>query len=124
LVRNPAAFLFDEPLSNLDAKLRQEMRVELKQLHQSLAATTIYVKPRTIKLEAMNWAAVRGMDRGRLQQSRNAGRNLRRSSKICSWRGFLARRRLICCRESWLEVGRKWSLSGWLVPMESRTGVV
>ena len=43
IVRNPAAFLFDEPLSNLDAKLRQKMRVELKRLHRDLNATMIYV---------------------------------------------------------------------------------
>ena len=43
LVRNPAIFLFDEPLSNLDAKLRNDTRVELKHLHQRLAATTVYV---------------------------------------------------------------------------------
>jgi multiple sugar transport system ATP-binding protein len=43
IVRNPAAFLFDEPLSNLDAKLRQKMRVELKRLHRELNATMIYV---------------------------------------------------------------------------------
>ncbi|MCP4096166.1 MAG: ATP-binding cassette domain-containing protein [Planctomycetaceae bacterium] len=43
IVRNPAAFLFDEPLSNLDAKLRQQLRVELKRLHRDLKATMIYV---------------------------------------------------------------------------------
>ena len=43
IVRNPAAFLFDEPLSNLDAKLRQQMRVELRRLHRELQATMIYV---------------------------------------------------------------------------------
>ena len=43
IVRNPAAFLFDEPLSNLDAKLRQKMRIELKRLHGELNATMIYV---------------------------------------------------------------------------------
>lgn len=43
IVRTPKAFLFDEPLSNLDAKLRTEMRCELKQLHRRLATTTIYV---------------------------------------------------------------------------------
>jgi multiple sugar transport system ATP-binding protein len=43
IVRQPAAFLFDEPLSNLDAKLRVEMRVELNKLHQRLATTMIYV---------------------------------------------------------------------------------
>jgi multiple sugar transport system ATP-binding protein len=43
IVREPAAFLFDEPLSNLDAKLRVTTRAELKRLHQRLATTTIYV---------------------------------------------------------------------------------
>ena len=43
LVQQAKVFLLDEPLSNLDAKLRTEMRVELKRLHQSLAATIIYV---------------------------------------------------------------------------------
>ncbi len=43
IVRNPAAFLFDEPLSNLDAKLRVETRAELKRLHRRLQTTTVYV---------------------------------------------------------------------------------
>jgi multiple sugar transport system ATP-binding protein len=43
IVRKPAAFLFDEPLSNLDAKLRVDMRVELNKLHKRLATTMIYV---------------------------------------------------------------------------------
>ena len=43
IVRDPAVFLFDEPLSNLDAKLRVETRAELKRLHKRLSTTTIYV---------------------------------------------------------------------------------
>ncbi len=43
LARNPAVFLFDEPLSNLDAKLRTEMRAEIKALHQRLRNTIVYV---------------------------------------------------------------------------------
>ena len=43
LVRDPKLFLFDEPLSNLDAKLRVEMRTEIKKLHQSLNASMVYV---------------------------------------------------------------------------------
>ena len=43
IVRQPKVFLFDEPLSNLDAQLRGEMRVEIKKLHQRLGATIIYV---------------------------------------------------------------------------------
>lgn len=43
IVRRPKVFLFDEPLSNLDAKLRTQMRAEIKQLHKRLGATSIYV---------------------------------------------------------------------------------
>ena len=43
IVRDPAVFLFDEPLSNLDAKLRVAMRAEIKELHQRLKTTTVYV---------------------------------------------------------------------------------
>lgn len=43
IVRDPAVFLFDEPLSNLDAKLRSQMRLELQQLHQRLHTTSLYV---------------------------------------------------------------------------------
>jgi multiple sugar transport system ATP-binding protein len=43
LVRNPQVFLFDEPLSNLDAKLRVDMRTEIKRLHQSMKTTIVYV---------------------------------------------------------------------------------
>jgi len=43
IVRDPQVFLFDEPLSNLDAKLRVQMRAEIKELHQRLGTTTVYV---------------------------------------------------------------------------------
>ena len=43
IVRNPDIFLFDEPLSNLDAKLRAQMRVEIKKLHQRIKTTIVYV---------------------------------------------------------------------------------
>ena len=43
IVREPAAFLMDEPLSNLDAKLRVEMRADIARLHQELKVTTVYV---------------------------------------------------------------------------------
>jgi multiple sugar transport system ATP-binding protein len=54
IVRNPQVFLFDEPLSNLDAKLRVQMRVEIKELHQRLKTTTVYVTHDQI--EAMTMA--------------------------------------------------------------------
>ena len=43
IVRNPEVFLFDEPLSNLDAKLRTQMRAVIKRLHQRVQSTIIYV---------------------------------------------------------------------------------
>ncbi|MFL5080364.1 MAG: ABC transporter ATP-binding protein [Microvirga sp.] len=54
IVRNPQVFLFDEPLSNLDAKLRVAMRAEIKELHQRLQTTTVYVTHDQI--EAMTMA--------------------------------------------------------------------
>lgn len=67
IVREPAAFLFDEPLSNLDAKLRQQMRVELKRLHHELNATMIYVTHDQV--EAMTLGdRVAVMKEGKVQQ--------------------------------------------------------
>ena len=54
IVRDPPVFLFDEPLSNLDAKLRVQMRTEIKELHQRLKTTTVYVTHDQI--EAMTMA--------------------------------------------------------------------
>jgi multiple sugar transport system ATP-binding protein len=54
IVRDPQVFLFDEPLSNLDAKLRVQMRAEIKELHQRLGTTTVYVTHDQI--EAMTMA--------------------------------------------------------------------
>jgi multiple sugar transport system ATP-binding protein len=67
LVRAPGVFLFDEPLSNLDAALRVEMRAELLQLHQSLGATMIYVTHDQV--EAMTMAdKIVVLDKGNVQQ--------------------------------------------------------
>jgi multiple sugar transport system ATP-binding protein len=67
LVRHPKIFLFDEPLSNLDAKLRVEMRTEIKKLHQRLKATIVYVTHDQI--EAMTLATrIAVMKAGVLQQ--------------------------------------------------------
>lgn len=67
LVREPKIFLFDEPLSNLDAKLRIEMRAEIKRLHQSLQTTIVYVTHDQI--EAMTLATkVVVMRSGEVQQ--------------------------------------------------------
>jgi multiple sugar transport system ATP-binding protein len=67
LVRDPALFLFDEPLSNLDAKLRVEMRTEIKKLYQRIEKTTVYVTHDQV--EAMTLASrIAVMHQGRLQQ--------------------------------------------------------
>jgi multiple sugar transport system ATP-binding protein len=67
IVRDPQVFLFDEPLSNLDAKLRVAMRVEIKELHQRLKTTTIYVTHDQI--EAMTMAdKIVVMRDGRVEQ--------------------------------------------------------
>ncbi|GHB14844.1 ABC transporter ATP-binding protein [Salinicola rhizosphaerae] len=67
LVRDPQLFLFDEPLSNLDAKLRVDMRTEIKQLHQRLGTTIVYVTHDQI--EAMTLATrIAVMRAGELQQ--------------------------------------------------------
>ncbi|MEM9710048.1 MAG: sn-glycerol-3-phosphate ABC transporter ATP-binding protein UgpC [Pseudomonadota bacterium] len=68
IVRNPDVFLFDEPLSNLDAKLRVQMRTEIKELHQKLKTTTVYVTHDQI--EAMTMAdTVVIMRDGRVEQA-------------------------------------------------------
>ena len=67
LSREPAAFLLDEPLSNLDAKLRMELRAELKQLHARVGTTMIYVTHDQV--EAMTLGdRIAVMEHGRLQQ--------------------------------------------------------
>ncbi|KFE33864.1 ABC transporter ATP-binding protein [Thioclava atlantica] len=67
IVRNPAVFLFDEPLSNLDAALRNQMRVELAELHNRLDATMIYVTHDQV--EAMTLAdQIVVMNAGRIEQ--------------------------------------------------------
>jgi multiple sugar transport system ATP-binding protein len=67
IVRHPRVFLFDEPLSNLDAKLRVQMRTEIKKVHQTVRTTTVYVTHDQI--EAMTLAdRVVVMNQGRIEQ--------------------------------------------------------
>ena len=67
IVRNPKVFLFDEPLSNLDAKLRVQMRIEIKKVHQKVRTTTVYVTHDQV--EAMTLAdRVVVMNNGRIEQ--------------------------------------------------------
>ena len=67
IVRQPKAFLFDEPLSNLDARLREAMRIEIGKLHRTLGATSVYVTHDQI--EAMTMAdKIVAMQGGVIQQ--------------------------------------------------------
>src|SRR5918992_200032 len=68
IVRTPKVFLFDEPLSNLDAKLRVQMRTEIKKVHQKVMTTTVYVTHDQV--EAMTLAdRVVVMNQGRIDQT-------------------------------------------------------
>src|SRR5690606_29834193 len=59
IIRNPKAFLFDEPLSNLDASLRVQMRKEIRALHDRLGATSVYVTHDQIEAMTMaDWVVV------------------------------------------------------------------
>lgn len=68
MVKSPAVFLMDEPLSNLDAKLRSQMRTELIQLHKRLGATFVYVTHDQVEAMSMGDQIII-MDKGRVQQS-------------------------------------------------------
>src|SRR5688572_9924210 len=70
IVRDPQVFLFDEPLSNLDAKLRVAMRTEIKELHQRLKTTSIYVTHDQIEAMTMGDKIVVMRD-GRIEQTGN-----------------------------------------------------
>ncbi len=67
IVRDPQVFLFDEPLSNLDAKLRVQMRAEIKTLHQRLNATTVFVTHDQVEAMTMSDQIV-ALDAGKVEQ--------------------------------------------------------
>src|SRR6201988_2027442 len=67
IVRNPKVFLFDEPLSNLDAKLRVQMRIEIKRVHQMVKTTTVYVTHDQVEAMTLADRAV-GMNHGGIEQ--------------------------------------------------------
>jgi multiple sugar transport system ATP-binding protein len=91
IVRRPQAFLMDEPLSNLDAKLRVQMRADISKLQRSLQTTTIYVTHDQVEAMTMG-DRVAVMSLGRLQQVTRR-RSSTTSPRTCSWPASLARRR-------------------------------
>jgi multiple sugar transport system ATP-binding protein len=86
IVRDPQAFLFDEPLSNLDAKLRVQMRTEIARVQKKYGTTTVYVTHD--QTEAMTLATGRGAEKGVVQQV-DSPRNLYNSPPTCSSPGFI-----------------------------------
>lgn len=91
IVRDPAVFLFDEPLSNLDAKLRVQMRLELQHLHRRLKTTSLYVTHDQV--EAMTLAQrVMVMNKGVAEQIGTPQRCMR-SPPAALWRALSAARR-------------------------------
>ncbi|MEM7022454.1 MAG: sn-glycerol-3-phosphate ABC transporter ATP-binding protein UgpC [Pseudomonadota bacterium] len=88
IVRDPSVFLFDEPLSNLDAKLRVQMRTEIKKLHQRVATTVVYVTHDQV--EAMTLAdRIVLMRDGEIEQIGSPGEiyNAPRSTYVASFLG-------------------------------------
>ena len=88
IVREPQAFLMDEPLSNLDAKLRVQMRAEIAQLQHDLGVTTIYVTHDQVEAMTMG-DRVAVMRKGVLQQVDDAAGALRPAASTCSSAGFI-----------------------------------
>ena len=78
IIRSPRLFLFDEPLTNLDAKLRHDMRAEFKRLHRELGTTTIYATPD--QLEALSIGErIAVIQHGQITQVDSAGQPLRQA---------------------------------------------
>ena len=92
LIRRPKLFLMDEPLSNLDAKLRLQMRTEIRRLHRELPVTTVYVTHD--QSEAMSLSdRVVVMNQGAVAQVDTPDGHLSGAPPTCSWPGSSARRR-------------------------------
>ena len=91
LVREPTVFLLDEPLSNLDAKLRASARSELKQFQQTVGTTTIYVTHDQVEAMGMG-DRIAVMDHGQCARSARRPRSTT-SRPTTSWRPSSARRR-------------------------------
>ena len=91
IVRKPQVFLFDEPLSNLDAKLRVQMRVEIKKLQRALGVTSIYVTHDQVEAMTLSDKLV-VMNAGRIEQIGTPTEVYRRPGTQASWRPSSARR--------------------------------
>ena len=95
LVRDPSIYLMDEPLSSLDAKLRAELRLELKRIQVELASTILYVTHDHV--EAMTMASRIGIVKAAVLQVGTPGRSMK-APLTAMWRAGSARRRSTSCR--------------------------
>ena len=109
LVRQPAAFLMDEPLSNLDARLRGQMRVEIARLQRAAGVTTVYVTHDQV--EAMTMADRVAVMRDGVCSNWARRANFTIGRSICSSPGSSARRRSISCPARCGQPGRALNLS-------------
>ncbi len=91
IVRQPKAFLFDEPLSNLDAKLRIAMRIEIRKLQRRLNTTSVYVTHD--QLEAMTLADILVVMNGGIVEQAASRSKFTAGRRRRSWRRSSARRR-------------------------------
>ena len=91
VVREPKAFLMDEPLSNLDAKLRVQMRADIAALQQRLGVTTVYVTHDQVEAMTMGHRIAVLRD-GRCSSATRRARSTR-APRTCSWPASSARRR-------------------------------
>ena len=92
IIRHPQAFLMDEPLSNLDAKLRVEMRAEIARLQRELAVTMVYVTHDQVEAMTMG-TRVAVLRAGHAAAGRHARSACTTSRSTCSWPRSSARRR-------------------------------
>ena len=124
IVRQPKAFLFDEPLSNLDARLREQMRAEIKKLHADLGATSIYVTHDQI--EAMTLAdRIVAMHGGIVQQVGTPLDLYDRPANLFV-AGFIGSPGMNFLEGEYLSSGEGADIrlaDGTLVPMEARAGL-
>src|ERR1700731_2652025 len=114
IVRNPKVFLFDEPLSNLDAKLRVQMRTEIKKVHQKVTTTTVYVTHDQI--EAMTLAdRVVVMNGGKIEQI-GTPQDLYHRPKTRFVAGFIGSPTMnfVSCRLEQNGAGLSLAISDWL----------
>ena len=120
LVRDVDVFLFDEPLSNLDAKLRSELRVEIKRLHARLGNTMVYVTHDQI--EALTLADRIAVMRGGIIQQLDAPQTIYNKPANLFVAGFIGSPSMNFLHGAVVEGGRGFSVAGTVIALEGYDG--